>query len=444
MNEERHNDTNPAIANPDVSTPYLQYERNPGAEYGEHIKNTTAIVNTSASDTYGNVLAVVEKYLLDLFPADTFKTVTTTTTLASRQLMSTPRQLIKRELPMMVLAPRIVFGQEDNRFLGHTRINERITNTFDTWGEGSLIPLAHDKKNKIQVHGHFNRCVLYIDVVLSFNTFMEQTDWTSYIHNMTPIGHNFFIRAPLELYLPDNFCNLLSKLSGVDVTDRSEDSVYNFLTYMNSIWYNPITYKLKGARNADSFFMYYMTDIDTVIQEPTVGPGIKDGQIRRNFDVSFTVRCEFNTIGYFTVNGPGIRGPIKLYHRANETIVPIFTDVFDINSFKLPVGWTVLGFPVFKLDITAQEKSISIDTMLNNSLRAVIDHHLKYGIPMDNFIRIQFRENGKILDDEKFTIDWKTRILTVVEPDYHRTYRLLITVSYDYVNNLIKELYNLE
>ena len=56
--------TNPSQANPDISLANVQYERNVGAEYGDHIKNTSAICNTSASHTYGNVLAIIEKYLL--------------------------------------------------------------------------------------------------------------------------------------------------------------------------------------------------------------------------------------------------------------------------------------------------------------------------------------------------------------------------------------------
>lgn len=437
----REYNTNPSISNPDINLAGVQYERNPGAEREEHIKNTAAVCNTSAAHTYGNVLSVVEKYVLDLFPADLFKTITATTTLASRQLQHTPSQIVKKQMPTMVLAPRISFGQDDNRFLANTRINSRVTNTFNTWGEGSLIPLAADKYHKLNIHGHYNRAVMYIDIVLGFSTFMEQTNWMSYIHNMIPVGHNFFIKAPLELYIPDEFNALLSNLVNLPVVDDDEKSVYKYLTYMNSIWYNPITYKLKGSSNSDEFFMYYLSDIDTVIQDPVANQGIKDGQIRRNFDIAFTVRCEFNTIGYFMLTSPWLKKPVHINHNS-DAIIPIFTDSFKFDDFKLPVGWTVLGFPVFKLG--PDENTISIDNILNNSIRTVIDYHLKLGIPVERFIRFQFRENGVILDDESFYIDWSKRVLHILNPNRHRTYRLLITVSYDYINEMIKMLYNLE
>lgn len=432
---------NPGHANPDAKLQGIQYERNPGAEYGEHIRNVGCICNTSASHTYGNVMAVIEKYILDLFPDGLFKTVAASTTLASRQLDHTPSQLRKKELPLMVLAPRIVFGQEDNRFLANTLMNDRVTNTHAIWGDGSLIPLAEDKRKHIWVHGHYNRAVMYVDVVMNFNTYAEQINYMSYLHNMIPIGHNQFVKAPLELYIPEDFCHLLGHIAKIPVTDE-KDSVYKFLTYMNSIWNHPITYKLKGGSNSNEFFMYYLADIDTIFQEPQAGPGVKDGQVRRGFDVTFTVRCDFNTIGYFTLQSPDMKKPVNIVPKEDQAIVPIFSDVINLNDFDLPLGWTVLGWPIFKL--ATGENSISIDNILNDSLRAVIDHHLRFGIPMERFIKFQFRENGQILNDEAFFIDWANRVLILANPEPRRTYRLIITISLDYINNLVKELYELE
>ena len=432
--------TNPNVANPDIQCAYGQYTRNPGAEFGDHIFNTAAICNTSASHTYGNVLSVVEKYILDLFPKDLFKTVTASTTLANRQITHLPTQLHKKELPMLVLIPRIMFGQDDNRFLANTLTNARFTNTHGLWGEGSLLPLAEDSRKHIYVHGHYNRAVMYLDIIMSFNTYAEQISYMSYIHNMIPVGHNQFIKAPLELYIPEEFCELIANVAKVPV--KEENSIYKYLTYLNSIWYHPITYKLKGGSNTDEFFMYYIADIDTVFQEPTANPGVKDGQIRRNFDISFTVRCEFNTIGYFTLNSPTFKKPVQIAPRQDKAVIPIFSDVINLSDFDLPVGWKILSWPIFKL--SPNENRISLEPILNESLKGAIDHHLKFGIPMERFIQIQFRENGEIVRDEMYYIDWKNRELILGDPNIHRTYRLIITVSVDYINNLIKELYQLE
>jgi len=437
----RDYNANPSVANPDVNIPGRKYEKNVGAEYGEHIRQTSAICNSSASHTYGNVLGIVEKFILDQFPKDRFKTVTASTTISSRQLQRLPNKLIKKEMPIMVLVPRPSFGQDDNRFLGHTLINERVTNLHSMWGDGSLLELGHHREKNMYIHGHYNRAVMFVDIVMSFNTYSEQVNMMSYLYNVLPIGHPQSVRAPLELYIPGQFCSLISHYAGVPITDEN-GSVQQFLSLMNTMMYNPITYKLKGGSNTNEFFMYYLTDIDLTFQDVNQGQGVKDGQIRRNFDISFTVRCDFNTIGYFTLNSPDIKRPVNIQAPDSDVVVPIFSDVINLDDFQLPIGWQILGWPIFKLG--ENESSISLEPILNLSIKSVIDYHLKMGIPMDRFISIQFRENGQILNEEMFYIDWYKYELHITRPNTHRTYRLLISVSTEYINNLVKELNGLE
>ena len=188
--------------------------------------------------------------------------------------------------------------------------------------------------------------------------------------------------------------------------------------------------------------MYYLTDIDTVINDVQADQGIKDGQVKRAFNITFTMRCEFNTIGYFTLNAPNINKPIMMADTSDPAITTLFSDNIDLDDFNLPVGWIVLSWPIFKL--AQGETSIQIDSVLNQSLIALIDHHLRLGIPIERFLKVQFRENGSILSDERFYIDWHTKTLHIAIPDYRRTYRLIITTNPDYVNNMIKDIYNLE
>lgn len=430
----------PNLANEEISS-NISYEPNPGAVYGEHIRNTGAICNCGVSHTCGNVLSVVEKHLLSLFPQDLFKTVTASTTLASRQIRSLPHQLYKNERPMMVLVPRISFGQGDDRFLANTLFNSRRTDTHSFWGDGSLMLMAKDIHNRLYIHGHYNRMVMFVDIVLSFDTFNEQINYMSYIHNMIPVGHNKFIRAPLELYIPNELCSLISNLVKIPITDK-DGSINQFLHYMNSIWGNPITFKLKGGSNSNEFFMYYLTDIDTVVQEPQLVDASKDGQVKRNYNINFTVRVEFNSVGYFTLNHPSVRKTMMHTKEDFNNVSTIFSDWINLDDFVLPVGWVVLGFPVFKLK--PNENSISLDPIFNESIREVIKYHFLNGIPMDRFINIQFRENGEIRNDEMFFIDWEHRVLTVLKPNPHRTYRLICTISIDYINSTIKQIYNLD
>jgi hypothetical protein len=256
-----------------------------------------------------------------------------------------------------------------------------------------------------------------------------------------PINHPQSVRAPLELYLPSQFCALIGNYAHIPVTD-DKGSVYQFLSFMNTMMYNPVTYKLKGGSNTNEFFIYYITDMDVTIQDINQGQGIKDGQIKRNFDISFTCRCEFNTIGYFTLNSPDIKVPVHLHTSDADMVVPIFSDVINLDDFKLPIGWQILGWPIFKLG--EHESSISIEPILNESLKRAIQYHLKTGIPIEKFLNIQLRENGQILNEAMYYIDWYRNELHITRPNTHRTYRLLISIATEYINNLIKEIYHLE
>lgn len=433
--------TNPSFASKDLNLKGIQYEKDSNAAYGDHIKDVYSICSTSMSHTYGNVSAVVEKYILDLFPPETFRTITAATALASRQITHTPKQIVKKSLPSFVISPRIDFGQDDNRFLGHTLFNDRYNDVFSQYGDGSLIGLAKDNHRKLNIFGHYNRAVIYFDIVLGFQTFMEQANWMGYLHNVVPLMHPFDIKAPLEIYVPNEFCKVISELVNIPTHDKN-NSVKEFMTYMNSIWFNPITYKLKGSSGTDEFFMYYITDIVTTIQDPQMQQGIKDGQIRRNFDISFTVRCEFNTLGYFTIYHPQLKHPKKIITSETDHIIPMFSDQINLNDFKLPLGWQIIDFPIFKLEIG--EDNISFAPIMNQTLNTMIDYHLENGIPIQRFLDIQFRENGQILKNEEFYINWNDRTIHLIHPDTHRTYRLLITSNTDYINRLIKDIYNLE
>lgn len=438
-----NNDSHISPANPKVNTP-VQYEYDVGNAYGpEHIQNVGCVCNSSASHTYGNVMAIVEQFLVDKFPPDVFMTKTVSTTLASRQLRHVPSKLTKLDYPMLVLAPRIVFGQGEDRFLGHTLLNDNFYNLHMQWGDGSLIPLGMDRNKHIFINGKFNRALVYIDIVLAFDTYAEQMNWMSYIHNMLNIGHPKDIKAPMEIYIPPQFCELISKLSGVPVMD-SVGSTYKFTKYMNSLWTHPITYKLKGGSNSFEYFMYYVPDINLTIQEPSYGEGMKDNQIKRAYDITFTVRCEFNTIGYYTLTCPQLQRNIDISNyqeTSTRHVETIMTDYVNLNDFDMPLGWKVLSWPIFK--VKKGTNSINIDEVLNESLRVMIDYHLNMGMSVDKFINVQFRDHGSIINED-FYIDWPKRKLVLIHPDWHKTYKMLITVNPEYINTTIKELYNLE
>ena len=86
-------------------------------------------------------------------------------------------------------------------------------------------------------------------------------------------------------------------------------------------------------------------DIDVLFQDPQMGPGIKDGQIRRAFDITFTVRCEFNTVGYFMLNCPDIEKQIFVPVLRESLRMLLMLTEFS-PGFNLKIGHPRIVHPI--------------------------------------------------------------------------------------------------
>ena len=104
----------------------------------------------SISHTYGNALAFIQNWIINLFPKDLFKTIHVNSKIAHRQLKSTPHEFLKKTKPMIVFRPRIAMHDED-RFLKGTQLTERQTDLYNKWGLTNLQPFFNDPKNNLSI-----------------------------------------------------------------------------------------------------------------------------------------------------------------------------------------------------------------------------------------------------------------------------------------------------
>ena len=158
------------------------YERARGqAATGEKVEFTS--IMGSAAHTYGNVLAFMEKWILDLFPKAFFKTIHINSKIAHRQMIqSDVRAQSKKINPKIIFRPR-VSGLDEERFLKGTDFIERHTNTMPAWGGGNLQPFMADPAHNYEIKYLMNRSVMYFDVTCVFNTYIQLLNWMSYLPN---------------------------------------------------------------------------------------------------------------------------------------------------------------------------------------------------------------------------------------------------------------------
>lgn len=397
----------------------------------------------SISHTYGNALAYIEKWLIDLFPKDLFKTIHVNSKIAHRQLKSTPHEFTKKLKPMFIIRPRIDYDGE--RFLKGTMLTDRRTALYNQWGEGHLEPFFIDYDKKIAIKYQLTRSVMYADVILVFSTLMQQINFMQYIQNVITIGIPFNLSTMFESYISQEMLLMLSELSGIPLYDKS-GSTKEFLDYMQQHSIYPITYKLQGSTGTREFYRYYPVTIDTLIDSLSCDEGEKTGHVMSSYQVSFTVRMEFFSSGFYFLFSDNIN---KLKYQPptfedSDTVVPIFTDPILHEDLNLHPGWTLYQTASCILDETNQD--ISYESMTNASIRAIIDYHKKNGLPCFDFIDIKIRMQGELLLAGKdYDIDFENMVIKFHNSSYgYFTYRIFVYINIEYVNNMIKKLYSLK
>ena len=182
----------------------------------------------SMSHTYGNALAFIQNYIINLFPKDLFKTIHVNSKMAHRQIRSTGYEYVKKLKPMIIFRPRIADDGEE-RFLKDTFLTERMTDIYHTWGMGNLFPFMNDPSKDLEVMFQLNRSVMYVDVVLIFNTLMQQIDYVHYIQNATRIGHPFSVETAFESYIPQEMLKIISDISMIPIYKKKGET-YKLLT----------------------------------------------------------------------------------------------------------------------------------------------------------------------------------------------------------------------
>lgn len=440
-NKDNINNFNEGITDHNIRDKRLSYEYN-ALSRKEHPGFQLSLACSSATDmahAVGNVTAIGLQFILDLFPNETFKTALPSTRLAERQLRHTPKQIRTQPYPICVVSPRTSLSGLDNRLAAGsfaTTTWNTTSNRFQNRSEMDV--LLSDTQKKILWRGKINRVVVYLDFVLSFRSMTEQMNWAAWLINQIPTDGGFFdIYTGLELALPDGFLEATSHYCGIPVKDE-HGSVAAFVDYLNTNGVFPVSYRFSSGRHKDAFYMSYSVPIMCNIGELTYNAGTKSGLVEADYPISFTMRCEFNTIGKYDLCVPNPGPYVDLKPAEGSIAIPIFSDVWNEKDFPLEYGWVIQSRPIIKMDYG--EREVNISSTFSNELNLMIDYHLKHHIPVEMFISVKLREN-KCLIDDGYYVDWKRRTLVIDNMNYAHTYRLIIAVNKLYINNMLEKMY---
>ena len=396
---------------------------------------------SSASHTYGNAIAFIENWIINLFPEDFFKTIHVNSRIAHQQIRNTPHEYNKRMKPIFAISPRVDF--DDSRFLEGTPLIQRRSNLYSTYELGSLMPFFDDPAKKISVKYQLNRTVMYADVVIIFSTKMEQMNYMSYLQNATMFDIPMNLKSCFESYLAPELLEMISNTVGIPIYDE-DGTTYTFLKYMNSHSQFPITHKLQGSRNKKEFYRYYPVTIDTLLNNLNFDDGDKVGQITTNYRITFSVRMEFFSTGfYYLFSNECV--PIKQRDLGDSSvIIPNYTDVLLKEDLHLENGWDLFTNVSFQLDKPNDE--IEFDEIINISIKEAVKYHIQNSLPLIDLIDVKIRKQGKLLFEGKdYTVDFERFVVKFNNKDVkYYTYSMYISINILYLNTLIKQIFNLK
>ena len=416
-------------------------------ELYDHKLKYMAVMANSAH-TYGNLLATLEKWFLSLFEENFFKTIHVSSQIAHKQILTTPQKFIKKAKPMIIFRPRIEFNEET--FLGNTMITKRMgggpINSMSP-GTVELQPFFFDPKAQIDIQFSSVRRVMYLDIVLVFNTYLQQINYMNFLLAEFNTRTPFDIDTYLESHLPNSFLSTLSRLAGIPIHDPNDgDSVSKFLSYMNSNSYFSVTYKLAGSTGKEEFYRYYPARIIGELQDIDAQEGDSTGQIMTSFRIPLTFRFEFWTPNITYLFSPKLTQTITNHveNPGDSTLIPVFADVFNLDDLNLAPGWSMYSHASYTLD--KPNDSVDFSPILQNSIREAIDYHIKNSIPLINLIDIKVRKQGRLLEEGyDYVIDYVNKVVHFNNKDYgFYTYTIVIAIDQLYINELIKDVFHLE
>lgn len=395
---------------------------------------------TSASHTYGNLTAFIQQWLVGLYPKESFKTIHVSSKIAHRQLISTGKTFLKKPKPVFVIRPRVDWTPSDT-FLNGSLVTSRTTDIYSSYGDSNLQEFIRDSKNKYTVKYQLNRQVMTFDVVMIFSTLMQQMNFAQHTLNVTRHEKPFDLDTILDSYVPEEMMEIISKLSGVPLKDEN-GSVKDFVDYLNGVSKYPISYKLQGGTGTYEFYRHYPVKIDTIAMGFSADDGSRNGHITSDYQLSFTLRCEFNTSGYYFLFSDKIDSNRTIMPPSSDVIIPIFTDMTINEDINLSSGWSIYNTPICRLE--DPNDSVDITGVFNSSILYTIDHHLNNAIPTDLFLNFRIRAQGNLLTEGKdYTIDLKNRSIRFINCSTYPTYKIIVILNVQYVNELIKEKFKL-
>lgn len=409
----------------------------------------------NSAHTFGNVLAYVTDLVQTWFTPGFFKTVNVSTTMAYRYfnvLQNTKAEHFRKKKPYLIIQPRI--NPEGGRFLAGTMLTERINPQFSGGEYGNLQPFVRDDVKGYDLKFLLNRISMSFDVTIIMETQMQQMNTFYYLKNRQVWNRPLDWITVLEDHVPREMVAAISAITNIPLNEPGY-----MLSYLNSNSIFPVTYKMKNSTGNDEYFRYYETQIDAELKDLNMDSGSRSNMVDDSYGITFTIDAEFFSSGLYQIIS---KQPIPKFWEQGGEAIDIDEEILAKNNalhadmlltpyrdlgIQIPPGWRVYSNPAYRVTAKAPDPDVlEFDKLISPNLQRAIQYHLSMNIPLEKLVKVFVLKDYKRLDPEKaeYLLDWEDFTLYTYSLNQMSTYRMLIIVDMEYLNNLIKEMIDME
>lgn len=412
----------------------------------------------SLAHTVGNVTFKMVHELKEMFGPKFFKFVHIDTRMAFTDFgENTNREFIKRKRPILSVKPVVDITNQDI-FLTHTLFTTNMypNMSFDKLAGGNFnyLPFFRDLKVRNAINYLMNRIRISFGVYIDVDTVIEQMNIFQMLTTMFQEERPYWQRTAIEIQIPRPLMRMVSVDSAKPMYDDN-DSVKEFLSYMNMNSCKPVTYQMKNSTGHDEFFLYYPLTIEKVYTDFSMESPNKNGFAQYSAPITFTLTTEFNTIQLFEYTPPrGKPFSIDAYDLSIEdkkydfkqgsVMIPIFSfeNMFTDTDEH---GWKYFTSNMYKIENTEGlvEDELDLAPIFQNTiLNELIAYHNQHGIDNHIFFHIKVMMiDIELKENKEFIFDFNRLVLITRKLNKHATYRFIIYVNNEYINDLMVKLH---
>lgn len=405
------------------------------------------MASSSVSSLYGNVGCAIRELILSKFPYDYFNYTNVSTEVAFKNMRrqfgsNTSTEIAKRKRPYLVIQPQYQEPDPDG-FLQNVPLTKNEMDVQYGVDGRYLFDVIRDYNGMYDLKFKLNRDRLEYEVTISVSTQMAQLDIYKAMMNQITWDRWTYYPAALESIIPKTMVRYMSKLCGMDI-DKNPELIPQFIRHLNDNSVYPITYKIRNASATDEYFMYYTHRLMVLFQDINISDGSMKGMINDAFNITFKVIVEFNLPGLYVLSGnvEKMRGfQVSIgsgdYRNDDSEYIPLFsvTNLFNRYPNKLD-GLTLYAAYIFNTEAGKKlEDTLDLSAVFSQEQAQAIKFQTDHGVIPETVARLIILKNGVEATD--WSVNWQTLTLKIKKPDDRASYRLILYVNMDSMNEIL-------